>query len=248
MDAILQTPLGWGLFMGAIFAMASFLQGITGIGFALVIMGLATLVEEPQTMVPIIAVMAICNSSSLAWFWRKQIRFREVLPMALIAVLFIPVGAYFLKAADKSLLIRILGAVLIVLSLLSIFRTKGSKLFGHPVAKWVASVCSGLTGGAFTMAGPPLAVYAYNCHWPLDVARANLQILFAVVSVVACATHAINQILTMERLLIGLGFMPVVLLFSWLGSRAARHVSSERLGLCINCFLISMGLLHLIRG
>ena len=236
------------ILIGLVFSAAAALQGLSGFGFSLVAVGILSMLIGPKLAVPLSAVVSAVNCIYLACLLRRSILFKPALMITGVAILFVPVGTLFLRDFPRSVIVRTLGVVVIVVSSLSLVNAKKLRLFASRPYKYIAGAASGLLGGAFNIPGPPLVLYSYNCDWPLRNAMATLQLMFTAVAATTILSFFLTGLLTPNTALWGLAYAPVVVLFSLAGSRISKKLNVERLGLVTNTVLLLLGISLLIRG
>ena len=178
---------------------------------------------------------------------RKDIIIRDVIGICLIALPFVPVGTYFLQQLDKIVIVRSVGILIILVTVLSIMSKDHKRLFNAAGFKWPAGIFGGLLGGAFNMPGPPLILFAYYGPWKLRNAIANLQFMFVVLGVMVLFSFIYSGIINMRIAFSGAVIWPVVILFTLLGTYMGKRISDARLRRVITIFLLGIGVAMLIR-
>lgn len=240
---------GWEiLFSGTVFSIAAVLHGICGFGFSLISVSVLSLVLGPKLAVPLDLIVATANCFYLAWVLRDHIIWKETFTLIIFSLLFVPLGTLYLRHINPAIVVRTLGLVVICVSLLAIFRKRKLSIFSSRYFKWIAGSLSGLLGGAFNIPGPPLVLYSYNSHWPVRNAKANLQLIFSVMTLMIIISFYKAQLLSTDILLAGIGFMPFVIFFTFLGAFIAKKMAVNILTMAINIMLFVLGLFLLIKG
>ena len=147
-----------GLLIAAIVLVAAFLQCLTGFGFALIVMPVATVILGVRTAAPTVAAVALTVYSVNLVRYRRGIKWREVLRLGIASAAGVPVGIWLLSNADEQLVMRVLGLVLVAYALYSLAQPKVSRVLSRG---WVypAGCLAGCSGGAYNTPGPPVTLY-----------------------------------------------------------------------------------------
>ena len=109
---------------------------------------------------------------------RSKFHWRDVRLLLPAFVAGIPAGFFFEHAASVPVLVRVLGATLIVIALSDLIITRRKNL---SLPDWAAVPCGllgGLIGGAFNTGGPPIVAYVYSKPWENVRTVAALQCCF----------------------------------------------------------------------
>ena len=236
------------VFIGTIFSVAAVLHGLCGFGFSMLSVGLLSLLIGPKTAIPLDIVAASANCFYLAWLLRKEIILRETLLIIIISILFVPLGTFYLSKFNSTIIIRSLGTIILLVSLISVLKKEHSKIFSSKYFKYIAGALSGLLGGAFNIPGPPLVLYSYNSHWPLRNAMANLQLIFSVMTIVIVLSFSSADLFNLKIVTMGAAYIPLVAIFTFIGLRISKRLELKHLSIVINVFLLCLGATLLIKG
>ena len=224
--------------IAVVFSLAAFMHGLCGFGFSLISVGILSLMIGPKQAVPLTVVASTANCVYLMIALRKKIMFKKAMELVLLGLIFVPVGVLYLTHFNKSLILRTMGLVILVVAIISLLKLDHAKLFAAKPFKWVASSLAGILGGAFNMSGPPLVLYAYNCGWPIRNAMANLQLIFTVLAPIEIIMFIATGLLTVSNALVGAFCVPLVILFSIAGSYLSGRMRLGHLQITINLFLL----------
>ena len=139
---------------------ASFVQGFSGFGFALVSIPLLSILIDIKEAVPLAALCGFVINIFLVIELKNHIRLFELKNLLIGSVIGIPIGTYFLSEANPELIRILLGIIILLfvfLSLTRLIENNGINL------RWgyLFGILSGLLGGAFNTNGPPVLIYFY---------------------------------------------------------------------------------------
>ena len=167
--------------LAAIAFFASFAIAMSGFGFALVSMAgfpnFMTVLESSAVATVLGLLVIIVNLIPL----RRQIRFRLLVPVLISAVASLPVGIFFLVRLNEQVL-RIGLGVVILLTLLATWLSRKQTI--RKPSTWIgvaAGVVSGAFGGAYSVSGPPVALYLAGVIEDKRELKASLLFYFAII-------------------------------------------------------------------
>ena len=140
-----------------------------------------------------------------------------------------------------------MGGVILVASI-SLLKAEHLRIFSSKPYQYMAGITGGLLAGAFNIAGPPLVLYAYNCHWKLVNAKANLQFLFSVTTLMGFASFTAAGLLNWQIVGRGLLYAPIVIAFSFAGAWIASRMNTRQLTIAVNLLLLMLGITLIVKG
>ena len=141
---------------------ASFIQRTIGFGFGIFIMtALPFLMPSYAEAVTLSGLLSLTSATVVMIQYVKYVTWKRLLPMTAAFVVFSTFAILMLDKIEGPAMRRILGIMLIVLSLyFSFFKEKLQK-FIRPTSGWLLGTgsVSGVMGGLFGMHGPPVVLY-----------------------------------------------------------------------------------------
>ena len=226
----------------------AFIQRVTGFG-----MGIFAMLFLPYFLPhgTAVAVMGIVGCLGAVWnalrHW-KQIRLKLMLPMACAAMAVIPLAVWLSEALPQSVIKRLLGVVLVVLSVYFLFFSRRIQLKPTVPNGIAAGVLSGMLNGMFNTGGPPAVLFLIHAAADNAVYFATIQAFFAVTNVFTTGTRAANGMLTAPILLLS-----AVAAAGWwagntLGAGVFRKLDGDRLRKIIYIGMIISGALMIVQG
>ena len=213
------------LFAISVFTAAA-LQTLAGFGFAMIVMPLAVLLFGLDVAAPLVAVIALTLYVTNLARYRRALDFREVGRLGVFAIVGVPLGVWFLTAANERIVRALLAILLLAYGLYSQLRP----IRMTPVSwRWAfpAGLLAGCLGGAYNIPGPPLILYGSLRQWPQDTFRAVLQALFLISAVLVVVSHGVAGHITGPVLLRYAVALPVLLLGSAGGGLLDRRDPSS---------------------
>jgi uncharacterized membrane protein YfcA len=231
----------------AISVLAGLVRGFSGFGSALVYMPLMSALYGPRIAAPsmaVIDVLAAVTFVSTVW---RQAAWREVLPLAVSALVAAQFGSLILKYADPILLRWFI--TILVLTVVAVL-VSGWRYHGRPILVVTLAVgaLSGLLGSAVQMAGPPVIVYWLGSAGEAAIVRANFVTYFAALAAGLGITYSIKGLLTSEATALALLIGPLQIASQHVGARLFPLASDRTYrilayGVILLAALVSMPLL-----
>ena len=164
-------------------ALATFAQNATGFAFGLLLLGLTSLLQlaPVETVANVSSVLTLVNACILLRR-RPALRLRLLLAVLACSVVGVVAGVELLGVLGqhaRNLLQMLLGTTIVLCSLLLVFQAQAlPRLSRWPVFSGFA-LLSGMMGGMFSSAGPPLVYQLYRQPLPAEVVRDTLILVFA---------------------------------------------------------------------
>lgn len=236
-----------------IFFLASLTRSTLGFGDALISMPLLTFVIDVQVAAPIGQMVSFTIALFiLARQWRDM-DFRAARRLIISACIGIPIGIFVLKYAPEAIVLFILGMVLVLYGLYSLFspQVSTSKSDDNENSTdrlaYVFGFISGVIGGAYNTSGPPVVVYGALRKWSPDVFRPTMQAFFLVTSSFTMLGHAIGGLWTRPVFTLYLYSLPTVVLAVLLGGWCSQRIPTNFFTKLIYGFLILIGVFMMVR-
>ena len=182
----------WGLldltWWQAILAAAAVLlgatiSGLTGFGFALVIVPILLLIFEPPTVVVLTSSLAVASGVPIIVHDRSLIRVGMVLPLMIPALIGLVVGVQILTRADTRY-IKLGAGMAVVLFALLVARGYVIPGMRSRVAPLVAGILSGILGTSTGMSGPPIVLFLTERTPEPRVFRASITFYFCTMNLI----------------------------------------------------------------
>ena len=169
------------IILALLVALAGFVQGTVGFGFGIVTMSTIPLMMTPKDAVPMVSLLSLLVSLTLAWKLRESISWEKVLPMVVGTIFGVPIGVTMFIHLEPTFLLFGLGIALLIVCLQQIWLKPTSKNNAKTSKFWgvIAGFASGILGGAFNTGGPPVLLYVGMQSWSKEDTMATLQAFFS---------------------------------------------------------------------
>ena len=141
-----------------------------------------------QTLRALVPVLFMGISSTILISDWKEIRFRSIIPIAISALICIPIGIYFGHFGDEKVLKITLALSMVLLSVYYLFNPNIPELKNDKFS-YIFGLISGLFGGAFNVSGPPVVIYGTLRRWDPKAFKATLQGFFWILSILIIFSH-----------------------------------------------------------
>lgn len=183
---------------------AGFVQRVSGFGLGIFAMVFLPHFMPAQSAATISCLFSCVTSSYNAIRYRKNIAYRTALPMVAAALVTIPLAVYFSKTVAGNSFHRLLGCVLILLSLYFLVFHKHIKMKPTVRNGILAGTIGGTLNGLFSTGGPPIVLYLSCAAADKEVYFVTIQFYFCFTNLYATAMRAANGMITGEIMLYAL--------------------------------------------
>jgi uncharacterized membrane protein YfcA len=185
--------------IGCIFFLAGFTQGVSGFGSALVAMPLLLFFIDVKTAVPLCMLNGLAITLFLSFQLRAAIDWKKIMPLIYGCLPGIVVGTLFLKEANNNVMKFLLGLFLLCYSLYALIASPKPRKMTN---KWplLAGFCTGVIGSAFSAGGPPTIIYTTLTGWTKDEIKATLSVFFFLTGILIAVAHALSGLTTITVL------------------------------------------------
>ncbi|HEY72487.1 MAG TPA: sulfite exporter TauE/SafE family protein [Thermoflexia bacterium] len=229
------------LLIAAVVFCAALAQTLSGFGFALILMPIATLWLGLRTAAPLVALTALTAYTLNLIRYRQAVDVREVLRLGAASALGIPAGLWALANVDESIIRPLLGLVLIAYAVYRLIRPAGARACS-PRWVYLAGFVAGCLGGAYNTPGPPVILYGSLRRWPRQKFRAVLQTFFFFNGALVVASHYAAHRLTPAVLTFYAYAAPALLLGILAGSRIDSRLNHDRFRAIVTAMILLLGL------
>jgi uncharacterized membrane protein YfcA len=228
-------------------AIASFVRGLTGFGFAIVATPLLALVYPPVVAVPVATLLQIPSGLPIVFRDWSDTNIKAATTAWLGGLPALIPGVFVLSSIPADEMRLILGLAVILSTVALAF---GRKLNREPKPYELigAGALSGLMQGAVAMAGPPVILLILSSSWTPARCRATLSFVFLLLGTASLIFGAIHGVVTMESILIAAATVPGLLMGQAIGSSLFVRIDAARYRSISTLCVAIAGVLVVIRG
>lgn len=236
---------------GLILSLSGFTMSFAGFGFALVSVPLLALLIPVREAVALQFPFCFALFAYQAWHYRKHFFWADMKDIVWGFVVGIGIGTTLLHYLPESVLKKAL-AVFIASVVLFTMAPAGQRFrLKHARNPWWGHCCGFLSGsffGAYTIGGPPAALYILSTQGdPLRV-KSFLASFFSLQFMIISVIYSMTGLITWESLKTSIPFTPVVIAGSALGFYAFRRASARIYQKIVDWMLLATSLALWWRG
>ena len=163
-----------------------FVNGISGMGAALIAIPLVACVADMSLVVPSGCIIGTFIAIFVALMYWKQCDWRMALPMILGSFPGAFLGVFMLTITPGALIQGILGVLLVSFVGWQLVAHKWVRVYrASRLGAFLAGIAGGFGNGATTIGGPPVAIYATLVGWDKDKVRGTISCYFTLNSILA---------------------------------------------------------------
>ncbi|MEO6907997.1 MAG: sulfite exporter TauE/SafE family protein [Abditibacteriaceae bacterium] len=231
-------------------ALAGFVQGSLGFGNGMVAMALLPLAISVKEASPVVVLFTLPSVSIILFAHWRHCQLRDGWLLILGTCIGTPLGVYLLTIASESILIRTLGALLLLFAVQELWGSwRGTTKLNLPIWSGLPiGTLSGALGGAFNCGGPPLLAYLFSRPWRKERIVAILQLIFIVGAALRMITMLQEGLFTPPVLHLAIWAAVPVLLAVLIGTRVLKLLPTQRLRTTVFTFVGLIALKFLILG
>lgn len=171
---------------------AAFVQGVSGFGFALVVMPILSGLTSIQTAAPLVAIATLTNNLLLCLYYRQSFDWTVVKTLLIGSVFGIPIGFWALDYLPTGLMLTALGIIIIAYAIYSLISPAMPVLESK---RWAygAGFFSGILLGSFNLPGPPVILYGSSQQWSQRQFKGNLSSFFSISVAIVVMGHGVQH-------------------------------------------------------
>lgn len=215
------------LLLTIIAIVAGITRGFAGFGSGLILMPVASALIDPRLAVAIFLITDFVATLPLLPPAMRRCNWQTVLPTAITALIFVPIGVFALVQSDP-IFVR-WGISILTISMLFLL-ISGWRYQGRPhlIASLGVGATSGFLSGIAQIGGPPIVTYWLSGSFSASIIRANLIVFFFITSLSSFLFYFFNNLFTPSVLAITIIIAPIYALAIWIGARL-HGIASERI-------------------
>lgn len=239
------------LVAGAVF-LGSLMRSTFGFGDAVVSMPLLAFLPIPFSVaVALVGLVGFTVAVFFAFSGWKDKDPVVLTKMSIATVVGIPFGLLLIQKVDEIWVKSILGILLIVYSVYSLFgpKTQHKKIeatFQNSNFSIPFGFFSGMLGSAYNTNGTPIVLYATLRNWEPKAFRGNVQSHFIISSSFILFSHFLSGFWTREVVVYYLASIPVVLIAIALGNFFYQRINTRKFRNYIFCLIFLLGVITLV--
>lgn len=238
-------PLCW---LGFCIFLAWTIEAMSGFGSIVIALSLGALLLPMEFMLPVLVSLNVLSSSWLVWQHRQRIDFRLLLRIVLPAMLLGTGLGVMLQGMAPDRILKTAFAVFVLgfaLRELWILHRSGVRSSHPPLQTQFIVVAAGITHGLFASGGPLLVHALAGRQMDKAAFRATMIAVWLTLNLALAITFFFQGRLLPQFPLIA-GFIPVIVLAIWLGSRLHHRLDEAKFRVMVYWLLVAVGLALLL--
>ncbi len=236
-----------GLLAGAaILTLAYFVRGVAGFGSGLIAVPTLALFAPLHTVVPLVVLLDYAASASQGAANRRDIRWREILPLVPFSALGVVLALFVFTRSDAQTLVKALGAFVILFALYSLSGHAPRR--GHSRA-WaaLAGTSGGMIGTLFGTGGPFYVTYFKARGLDKAEFRATFATVFLLDGAGRLVGYVTGGFFTVDFLALAATALPIMAVALYAGGRVHTRLSQQTFQRSISLLLLGSGILLLLK-
>ena len=230
-----------------IFFIASFIQGITSFGFALISAPLLMIIISPNIAIPIIIMNALIINTTLLIEVRKGIDLRIISPLIVGGIIGLPIGTYLLIFLDVGIIKIIVGIIIITFSI-CLIKGYRKKIRREKLSFGLIGISSGILQSSTSMSGPPVILSYTNQNFNKKSFRANIVGYFWVLNLATIPVFYVSNIINLEVTRYAINFIPITIIGVIIGIKLSSKIKEKIFQKIVLIIVSISGLLSLTSG
>jgi len=214
------------VFLVVVALAASFVNTLTGFGYALVSMPTWVLVMDPKAAVVLTQLSFAMLAPVIVWQARKDVDRDLFVTLLLPSFVGLPIGAYVLVVIDQGLLRLLIGAATVLAAVALLFKYR-RRFRRERLAAAVTGFLMGLLTTGIGVSGPLVVLFMANQGVTKDRLRATIAAFTLGMVLASLVVLYLGGLLTMQLLLTGLLLFPASLVGFLLAVRILPAVDPE---------------------
>lgn len=226
---------------GLAILVASFVQGLSGFGFALLAVPMLTIVIGIKSAVTLVVVCSICITFYNYWTLRRYFSIRNLRELAIGSLFGIPLGAFFLRETHAHTIETLLGGIILGFVFLSSFNLVKFKTLNNNWG-YCFGLAAGVCGGAVSISGPPVLIYSYIKGWNKEKFKGTIAAYFFISGLVILASHIATGLTTYSTFIQFLRLSPFLLFGAFTGHYFFRNIDTLYFRRIVLSILTALGM------
>ncbi len=218
---------------------ASFVQVLSGFGFALLSMPIMTLALPVKEAVVVSTLLGMISTTWQARVLRADTEWPLAKRLTLAAFFGMPLGLFILNVVSDTALRLTLGIAVIIATILLIARINLSAASNH--FDYAVGFVSGVLNTSLSTNGPPLVFGLQARHLGAAPFRATISTVFALSNIVGITLFALNGKITKDGLVASAIALPAWLIGQGLAWPVKKHFHGERFRNLVLALLFTAG-------
>ncbi len=236
-----MTPVAIALFLLSCMA-GALVQATTGFGFGILCMTIFPYILPSYLQATAVSSICVATMSTMvAVRYRKHINFKIILPLFAGYSVASVWSVQYAKAQAEGFMIRLLGIILILVSVYFVFFSEKVRIRPTFLNGVVAGLLGGAGSGMFSIGGPPIVIYLMSAISDKDEYRACSLAYFAIGSWYVSAARWLNGVFDAQTVHLWLMAIAALCAGTYIGNRIFDRINAATLKRLVYCFMAISG-------
>ncbi|MDO5674489.1 MAG: sulfite exporter TauE/SafE family protein [bacterium] len=213
------------LFFLAAWFLAGFVNGLAGMGAAMVALPLVAALIDPAALVPSTCIVVTALTSYMAWAYRRDFSFADILPLLIGCLPGTAAGLLILLVLPPIAMQLIIGLAMVSFVVWQVFYRQKEIHAPTWQAGFAAGNATGFMNTATSFVNPPIAMYALHVGWNKESTIGNMNVLALASCLITCVAQASAGLYTPEVLKAAFLAAPISLVGQISASPLLRRVN-----------------------
>lgn len=192
--------------------LASFTQGVTGFGFALIAVPLLSLfIPEMRNITPIVVIYSFLTNIIIVYKAWRNIEFRKIIPLVVFGIAAIPIGTYMLLYVKVDTL-KIIVGIVITITAITMSKNLKIKIKNENLSYGIVGLLSGFLNGSAGLSGPPVVLFLTNQNTDKEAFRASITFYGIATNIFTIILFSIKGIVNVSVLQTTVLYLPALII------------------------------------
>ena len=236
------------LFFVILMFLGSIMQMVTGLGLPIVAMIALPFIVSYQSSLGIVSMVNLGHALVALLTGERQVDYKKCIAVTLFYFAASTVAVRFMGGQSMELMMRLMGAVLIVIALYFIFFNRDLSFRASMAGNIITGIACGIMGAFFGFFGPPLSIYYLATAKSTTEYQSNMRFTYLFTAIYTVWLRIRAGYMTPE--VIRYGIISIIALSAGIlfGNRYLKDIRGDKLRLGVYWALLFCGVVYLVKG
>lgn len=226
---------------------AFILNALAGFGAGVMAVPFLVLLYPLKIVSPLMNLLGFFANIILIKTFYKHLKYQLLLPLIMGNLLGAVAGSYFLVLASNTLLVKILGILTLVSSII-IFAFNGKLTFKPNLfLGLIIGLISGILSAVFAIGGVPIILYLSSILKEKTIFRSACLAFFLINGVMQTFLFAYHGLMTKQVLTLFIFSIPALIIAGWFGHKIHTKIAEATFRKLVFAVLIISGIMLIIK-
>jgi hypothetical protein len=232
----------------AVSALGFFVQGASGFGSGLVMMGLLPFVMDAREAAVVVSLMVPLLMIILLVKLRGRVRAAVALPLVLALLVGVRVGVAIFVEVETPVIEIVIGGSLACFSSYQLLSRRELRARGNWAIACVVGFAGGVLVGTSNTGGPPIVLYVYMLGMPKEETSGTLQAVFLAGAAYKVVELVLRGQVTQSHVELGAIYLLAAIPALFSGFALFRRIDTGKLRRAVYAMLVAVGVLLVFSG